>query len=54
MPGEVLRADGEGILVAAGSGALLLREVQLEGRRRLVASEFLRGMPLSVGTRFGA
>jgi len=33
---------------------LLLRELQLEGRRRLSAGEFLRGTPLPAGTRLGA
>ncbi|GAB4241840.1 MAG: methionyl-tRNA formyltransferase [Candidatus Methylacidiphilales bacterium] len=48
-PGEVLRVDRHGILVAAGEGGLLLREVQLEGRKRLHAAEFARGYNLPVG-----
>jgi len=31
-PGTVVRADKHGVLVAAGDGSVLLREVQLEGR----------------------
>ncbi|MFQ3670059.1 MAG: methionyl-tRNA formyltransferase [Verrucomicrobiia bacterium] len=50
-PGEVLRVDKHGILVAAGEGGLLLREVQLEGRKRLHAAEFARGYNLPVGMR---
>ena len=53
-PGQVLRAGRRGVLVAAGSGGLLLREVQLEGKRRMLADEFLRGHPLPPGTRLGA
>jgi methionyl-tRNA formyltransferase len=49
-PGEVLRTDEHGILVACGQGGLLLREVQLPGKRRLHAAEFLRGHDLPVGT----
>jgi methionyl-tRNA formyltransferase len=49
-PGEVLRVDRHGILVAAGVGGLLLREVQLEGKKRLHAAEFARGFNLPVGT----
>jgi methionyl-tRNA formyltransferase len=49
-PGEVLRVDKHGILVAAGKGGLLLREVQLEGKRRMHAAEFARGYNLPVGT----
>jgi methionyl-tRNA formyltransferase len=52
-PGQVLAADEQGLLVAAQEGALLLREVQLEGKRRLSAGEFLRGHPVAVGTILG-
>jgi methionyl-tRNA formyltransferase len=41
-PGEILRGD-KGLMVAAGEGALSLGEVQLEGKRRMTATEFLRG-----------
>jgi len=52
-PGTVLRADRNGILVAAGEGAILLRDVQLEGKRRMKAHEFLLGHPLPPGTLLG-
>lgn len=52
-PGEVLRAEGDDLVVAAGEGALRLEEVQREGRRRLPAREFLRGTRLSRGVRLG-
>ena len=42
--GEILRSQNE-FVVAAGKGALSLCEVQLEGKRRMSASEFLRGHP---------
>jgi methionyl-tRNA formyltransferase len=51
-PGEVLGADGRGLCVACGTGALLLTELQRPGGRRLPAAEFLRGFPLSAGDRF--
>jgi methionyl-tRNA formyltransferase len=41
-PGEILKGQNE-FIVAAGKGALLLSEVQLEGKRRMSAAEFLRG-----------
>ncbi|ACD82221.1 methionyl-tRNA formyltransferase [Candidatus Methylacidiphilum infernorum] len=54
MPGEVVRIDRHGILVAAGrSGGLLLREVQLEGRKRMHAADFARGARLAIGTVLG-
>src|SRR5262245_55926863 len=40
--GEVLRSDKD-LIVATGKGALSLAEVQLEGKRRMSAAEFLRG-----------
>jgi methionyl-tRNA formyltransferase len=42
QPGEVLRSD-EDLVVATGKDALSLAEVQLEGKRRMSAAEFLRG-----------
>jgi methionyl-tRNA formyltransferase len=41
-PGEVLCAKGS-ITIAAKDGALSLGEVQLEGKRRMSAADFLRG-----------
>jgi methionyl-tRNA formyltransferase len=41
-PGEILKRQND-LVVAAGKGALSLREVQLEGKRRMSAGEFLRG-----------
>jgi methionyl-tRNA formyltransferase len=48
-PGEILRVDKHGVLVAAQKGGLLLREVQLEGKKRMHAAEFARGFNLPVG-----
>jgi len=42
QPGEVLCSDRD-LVVAAAKGALSLAEVQLEGKRRMTAAEFLRG-----------
>jgi methionyl-tRNA formyltransferase len=51
-PGVVIRVGTRGIVVACGNGALLLLEVQLEGKRRMAATEFVRGFALPVGTAF--
>jgi methionyl-tRNA formyltransferase len=43
-PGQVLAADAQrGIVVACGSGALRLTELQKPGGKRLPAAEFLKG-----------
>ena len=41
-PGEILRSEKD-LVVAAGKGAVSLAKVQLEGKRRMSAAEFLRG-----------
>jgi methionyl-tRNA formyltransferase len=43
-PGKILRRDKE-LVVAAGTNAVSLGEVQLEGKRRMSVAEFLRGHP---------
>ena len=53
QPGEVLRADDSGLLVAAKGGTVLLGEIQIEGKRRMVAGEFLRGHAIAPGTVLG-
>jgi methionyl-tRNA formyltransferase len=53
-PGVVLRTDRRGILVAAGAGAVLLRDIQLEGKKRMPARDFLLGHPLAPGVVLGA
>lgn len=53
-PGQVLRADALGVLVACGEGALSVEELQRAGGRRLAAGEFLRGCPIAPGSRLGA
>ncbi len=56
--GLILSASSEddaGLVVACGGGScLLVREVQLAGRRRMAALEALRGRQLKVGDLLGA
>jgi len=53
-PGVILHQDRNGILVGTGMGAILLREIQLEGKKRMSARDFLLGHPLPVGTILGS
>ena len=52
-PGTVASAGADGIRVATGAGSLRLLEVQLEGRRRMPAAEFVAGHRLPSGTCLG-
>lgn len=52
-PGEVLRADSDGLLVACGQGAVKIRELQRAGARRMDAATFLSGLKIPVGTQLG-
>jgi methionyl-tRNA formyltransferase len=52
-PGEVLGSTRRGPVVGTAAGSILLLELQLEGKRRMNAAEFLHGFPLPIGTRFG-
>jgi methionyl-tRNA formyltransferase len=53
-PGRI-HVEGDRIFVAcAGETWLELLEVQLEGKQRLAAAEFLRGHRLAIGARLGA
>ncbi|MCX8011902.1 MAG: methionyl-tRNA formyltransferase [Desulfobacterota bacterium] len=53
LPGKVLDASEEGIIVATAKGLIILTEVQLENHKRMSASLFLRGNPIPIGTRLG-
>lgn len=48
-PGRVIQWQKE-IAVATGKGALILREVQLAGKRAMQIEEFVRGQKLFVGS----
>ena len=42
-PGEIIRLDDLGLIIATSDRALLLEEVQMEGKRRMSGIEFARG-----------
>ncbi|MGA8405805.1 MAG: methionyl-tRNA formyltransferase [Candidatus Acidiferrales bacterium] len=54
LPGTISSSGGE-VFVACGDGsALRLEFVQVEGRKRVAAAEFLRGARIVDGERFGS
>ncbi len=48
-PGVVMRVERDRIVVAAGSGALAVLEVQVPGKRAMAVSDFLRGHSVAAG-----
>jgi methionyl-tRNA formyltransferase len=51
--GTVVSAAADGIVVAAGDGAVCITELQKAGGKRLSAPVFLAGSALAPGTRLG-
>ncbi|HZD40144.1 MAG TPA: methionyl-tRNA formyltransferase, partial [Terriglobales bacterium] len=52
-PGEVVRADSVGFWIATGAGVIGLEEVQLENKKRLSGTEFIKGSRVKAGDRLG-
>lgn len=53
-PGSIISVDPEGLVVACGSGtALLIKELQPEGKRRMSVRDFINGMQPKPGEVFG-
>lgn len=52
-PGEVLALTEDGPVICTGSGAVLLREVQPESKRRMSATAYAHGYSLQVGDSLG-
>ncbi len=48
-PGEVIRTERDGVVVACGEDALLLRTVLPEGKGKMSASDLARGRAIAVG-----
>ena len=53
LPGTILSADSNGIMVATQDTCLVLTELQRAGGKRLAAADFLRGFAIKKGERFG-
>lgn len=54
LPEGMLMVDGEKLFVGCGGGSVVeLREVQVEGKKRMPVSEFLRGYQVRNGERLG-
>lgn len=51
-PGEILQTGKSGIEAATADGSIIIEELQLEGKKRLKAAEFLAGCRLEAGSFF--
>jgi methionyl-tRNA formyltransferase len=51
LPGTLLEAEGDRLVVAAGHGTVRILELRPEGRRSMNAREFLAGHRLALGAR---
>lgn len=51
--GSVAAVTKTGLYIKTGDGALKVNELQLEGKKRMMTADFLRGFKLGVGDRFG-
>lgn len=52
-PGTVYKADKKNIYVATGEGGIIIKELQLEGKKRMDTESFLRGSRINPGTVLG-
>ena len=52
-PGTILAVAKDSFDVLTGDGVLRVKELQLEGKRKMTAEEFLRGFSLEMGTILG-
>lgn len=52
-PGTIIGIYKDAFTVLTGDGILRVKELQLEGKRKMTAEEFLRGFSLEVGTVLG-
>ena len=51
--GEVVEITKDALIVKTGEGALALKEVQLEGKKRMDTGAFLRGYEVLAGVKLG-
>lgn len=52
-PGQIIRTDPHSLIVAAGEALLSIRELQLEGKKRMDVETFLRGYIIEKGEILG-
>ncbi len=48
-PGEIIKVDRDKVWVSSGNGIVSIKEVQIEGKRKMSIEEFLRGHRIEEG-----
>ena len=51
--GTIVTIEKDNFGILTGEGILIVKELQLEGKRRMTVEEFLRGASLELGTLLG-
>ncbi len=49
-PGTIVEVNSDGLTVAAADGYVILRDIQLAGKKRMTVADFLRGHHVKVGS----
>ncbi|MCQ2512866.1 MAG: methionyl-tRNA formyltransferase [Lachnospiraceae bacterium] len=52
-PGTVIASGKTLLIIKCGDDSLSLKEVQMEGKKRMAIADFLRGKKIEIGTVFG-
>jgi len=52
-PGTIIEAEGNRLIIATVDGALRIHELQIEGKKRMTADDFLRGNKMQSGDILG-
>lgn len=52
-PGSIMEAKGDNLIISCGGGAVSIRELQIEGKRRMPVRDFLNGTTVTVGDLLG-
>ena len=53
QPGTIVSVEKDGFGILTGDGILFVKELQLEGKRKMLTEEFLRGFQMEEGTILG-
>lgn len=53
LPGQITGVSREGMVVSAGEGNIIIEELQMEGKRPMMAGEFISGHKISLGEILG-